>query len=107
VAIQRLDNTVVILHHCAVVTQVDVAMVLELNLHKMTLPELRQYVDGKCGEHGTVKNISVRLYPPALGQDRPFAVVEMSSPEENLRLRNTIGDGYFAGGVCINLVHKV
>jgi len=81
-------------------------MVLELNLHKMTLPDLTQCVRSKCAEYGTVKSISVHLYPLIEGRDRPFAVVEMSSDEENSRLRNTIGDGYFAGGVCINLIHR-
>jgi hypothetical protein len=81
-------------------------MVIELNLHKMTLPDLTQYVRDKCNEHGTVANISVHLYPLLKGRDRPFAVVEMSSPEENSRLRDAIGDGYFASGVCINLAHN-
>jgi len=81
-------------------------MVIELNLHKMTLPELAQYIRGRCGEYGTVTNISVHLYPIMQGRDRPFAVVQMSAPDENSRLRNSIGDGFFAGGVCINLIHK-
>jgi hypothetical protein len=81
-------------------------MVIELNLHGMTLPNLTEYVRAKCGEHGTVSRISVHLYPLELRQTQPFAVVEMSSPDENSRLRNTIGDGWFAGGVCIHLVHK-
>lgn len=81
-------------------------MVIELNLHKMTLPDLTQYVRGKCSEHGAVTKISVHLYPLMAGRNQPFAIVEMSSPEETSRLRNTIGDGFFSGGVCINLVHK-
>ena len=81
-------------------------MVLELNLHRMTAPQLTQYVRDKCTEHGTVLNITVHLYPLMEGRDRPFAIVQMSSSEDNARLRQTIGDGFFAGGVCINLVHK-
>ncbi|MGQ0526047.1 MAG: hypothetical protein ACT4P8_20575 [Betaproteobacteria bacterium] len=81
-------------------------MVIELNLHKMSVPQLTQYVRDRCIEYGTVENITVHLYPLVEGRDRPFAIVQMSSSEENARLRNTIGDGYFAGGVCINLVHK-
>ena len=79
-------------------------MVLELNLHQLTLQQLTQYVRSKCNEYGTVTNISVHLYPLEWKRDQPFAVVEMSSDEENVLLRNAIGDGYFGGGVCINLI---
>jgi len=58
-------------------------MVIELNLHKMMLPELTQYVRDKCNEHGTVTNISVHLYPIVDRRSEPFAVVKMSSPDEN------------------------
>ena len=81
-------------------------MVIALNLHKMTLPQLTQYVQGQCADYGTVKKVSVHLYPLEVGQGQPFAIVEMSSPEENAALRRAIGDGYFAAGVSINLIHK-
>jgi len=81
-------------------------MVLALNLYQMTLPQLTQYIHGKCSEYGTVKQVSVHLYPLTSRRDQPFAVVEMASPEENKKLKDTIGDGYFSGGITVNLQHK-
>jgi hypothetical protein len=82
------------------------AMVLELNLYKMTLPQLTQYIQSKCSEYGTVKTLSVHLYPLTSGKDKPFALVDMSAPGENMKLKDAIGDGYFAGGITVNLKHK-
>lgn len=81
-------------------------MVIELNLHNMTVPQLTQYVQDQCRNYGTVKRVSVHLYPLEVGQGQPFALVEMSSSEENATLRAAIGDGYFASGVSINLIHN-
>lgn len=81
-------------------------MVIALNLHNMTVPQLTHYVQDQCRNYGTVKKVSVHLYPLEVGENQPFAIVEMSSPEENATLRSAIGDGYFAGGVSINLIHN-
>jgi len=79
-------------------------MVLELNLRELTLQHISEFVKGKCSEYGTVLSVSLRLFPIPTGKS--FAVVEMASAEENTKLRETVGDGYFAEGVVVHLMHK-
>ncbi|MGQ0523187.1 MAG: hypothetical protein ACT4P8_05955 [Betaproteobacteria bacterium] len=78
-------------------------MMLATNLYSSTLPEIGRFVRDNCGQYGTVLSVTVHLYPVSTGQDRPFAIVEMSSSEENSRLREEIGDGYFGDGVLVQL----
>lgn len=81
-------------------------MVLELNLHELTLRQISEFIKNKCSQYGTVLSVSLRLFPISADQGKSFAVIEMSSPEENAKLRETVGDGYFAEGVVVHLVHN-
>lgn len=81
-------------------------MVLELNLHELTLRQISEFIKNKCSEYGTVLSVSLRLFPISADQGKSFAVIEMSSPEENAKLRETVGDGYSDQGVVVHLVHN-
>jgi trehalose-6-phosphate synthase len=81
------------------------AMVLELDLYHLTLQQISEFVRRKCSQYGTVLSVSVKLFPISTGQPRSFAVVEMASPEENTKLRDSIGDGYKDKGVLVDLLH--
>lgn len=70
------------------------AMVLELDLYHLTLQQIGEFVRSKCSQYGTVLSVSVKLFPISSDHGRSFAVIEMASPEENTKLRDTIGDGY-------------
>ncbi|HJQ61590.1 MAG TPA: RNA-binding protein [Burkholderiales bacterium] len=80
------------------------AMVLELNLRELTLQQISEFIKNKCSGYGTVLSVSLRLFPIPL--EKSFAVVEMASAEENARLCETVGDGYAADGVLVQLLHR-
>ena len=81
-------------------------MIPAANLYSSTEAEIAHFVRDNCAQYGTVLAIAVHLYPTSTGQDRPFAVVNMSSLEENVRLREEIGDGYFGDGVLVQLIRR-
>jgi len=81
-------------------------MVLELNLHELTLRQISEFIKTKCSRYGTVLSVSLRLFPIATDEGRSFAVIEMASPDENVKLRETVGDGYADRGVVVHLVHN-
>lgn len=80
-------------------------MVLELNLHELTLRQISEFIKVKCSEYGTVLSVSLRLFPISTDNGHSFAIVEMASPEENAKLRATVGDAYSERGVVVHLVH--
>ncbi|MBI4203754.1 MAG: hypothetical protein HY527_01895 [Betaproteobacteria bacterium] len=47
----------------------------------------------------------MKLFPISTDEGRSFAIVEMASPEENTKLRETVGDGYCGDGVVVHLLH--
>jgi hypothetical protein len=81
-------------------------MVLELDLYHLTLQQISEFVRSKCSQYGTVFSVSVKLFPISSDRGRSFAIIEMASPEENTKLRETIGDGYADQGVVVNLLHN-
>lgn len=81
-------------------------MGIELDLSKLTTPQIADAVRTKCSQYGAVKAVSVHLHPAPSGGQQPFAIVEMASAEEMSAVRRGLGDGYFAGGVTIHLAHK-
>jgi hypothetical protein len=81
-------------------------MVLELNLYHLTLQQISEFVRCKCSQYGTVFSVSVKLFPISSDHGRSFAIIEMASPEENAKLRETIGDGYADRGVVVDLLHN-
>lgn len=81
-------------------------MVLELNLHELTLRQITEFIKAKCSEYGTVLSVSLRLFPVSSDNGHSFAIVEMASAEENEKLRETVGDGYSDRGVVVHLVHS-
>ena len=81
-------------------------MVLELDLYHLTLQQISEFVRSKCSRYGTVLSVSLKLFPIASDDGRSFAIIEMSSPEENTRLREMIGDGYSDRGVVVHLLHN-
>lgn len=80
-------------------------MVLELDLYHLTLQQISEFVRTRCSQYGTVSSVSVKLFPISTDEGRSFAIVEMASPEENTKLRETVGDGYCGDGVVVHLLH--
>lgn len=81
-------------------------MVLELDLYHLTLQQISEFVRNKCSRYGTVLSVSLKLFPIATDKGHSFAVIEMASPEQNTRLRESIGDGYTDRGVVVHLLHN-
>ena len=81
-------------------------MVLELDLYHLTLQQISEFVRSRCSRCGTVLSVSVKLFPISTDHGRSFAIIEMASPEENTRLRETVGDGYSERGVVVHLLHN-
>lgn len=80
-------------------------MVLQLDLYHLTLQQISEFVRSKCSKCGTVLSVSLKLFPISTDHGRSFAIIEMATPEENVQLRETIGDGYTDRGVVVHLIH--
>lgn len=81
-------------------------MVLELDLYRLTLQQISEFVRNKCSSYGTVLSVSLKLFPLSSDKGNSSAVIEMASPEQNARLRESIGDGYTERGVVVHLIHN-
>lgn len=77
---------------------------LATDLYGWTVARIAQFVRDTCSQYGTVSMVSVHLYPLQFGLHKPFALVEMSKPQENTEVREAIGDSYFGNAVLVNLV---
>ena len=59
-----------------------------------------------CSQFGTVYRVSLHLYPCAIPNVDPIAIVEMSSPLEADTVNRLMGRGSFGAGIVIPIVQS-
>ena len=59
-----------------------------------------------CSQFGTVYRVSLHLYPCAIPNIDPIAIVEMSSPLEADTVNRLMGRGSFGAGIVIPIVQS-